>query len=516
MIIVHTNTETCQKIALTEKNAGHTLAQVLFLAGYWSNVPLCAGMGKCGLCKVRFHSPAPQPKAEEIKRFSLQELEQGWRLACLHPPQSCEIDIPAAPQFIKKHKNFLESKEPLALAIDLGTTSIHWQATAQGVIVAEGNALNPQIGLGSEIMARLAFAATQNGAEILHSLILTHIKKIITSLNAPVESLAISGNPTVIALLLKLPTKTLAAAPYALPHKCGKIFQLDKTLPPAYIPPLFAPFVGSDISAGLCALHFAPTKPKLPFILADLGTNGEFILETKEQRFMTSVPMGPALEGAGLSSGLVAAPRVITGFSLSQTKLLPIFGAGSPQAGQMPLGMTGTAALSLCALLCSLGLLEAKGQFTSGKTPLAQKIAQNFTNHKGEPAFAVDLEAKILLTASDVEEVLKLKAAFNFALSTLCKASKISLNDISIYLAGSLGKHVEHDDLERLGFIPSSIGTGIKSIGNTSLNGTSLLLTSPKAKKWLEEQPVPKLLDMTAYPNFTSQYLQRMVFSYVA
>ena len=87
-------------------------------------------------------------------------------------------------------------------------------------------------------------------------------------------------------------------------------------LPPIYIPPLPAPFVGGDVSAGLAALLEADI-PR-PFVLADLGTNGELALVTEAgDLWLTSVPLGPALEGIGTECGQLGGPGVVTGFMLT-------------------------------------------------------------------------------------------------------------------------------------------------------------------------------------------------------
>ncbi len=506
-ILAHTHNGKSLEIT---PDQGRTLGQALFLGGLWPNVPLCAGLGRCGLCKVRFISEAPAPISEETKRFSANELAQGWRLSCLHPATPCELDIPEPPRSHKLRKTTQKSTAPLSLAVDLGTTTVHWVAFNPAGSIAQGEELNPQIGLGSEVMARLAFAATQGGAELLRGRILKLIQEIIAFLPAPVKQLAVSGNPAMTALLLGLPTSRLATAPYELPDTCGREFNLAPDLPPAYIPPLFAPFVGADLSAGLVALHFSVPLPKTPFLLADLGTNGEFVLQLPDETMVTSVPMGPALEGVGLSSGRTAAPGVITAFSLKPDGPSPLFGAGEPESE--PLGMTGTASLSLCALLLRNGLLEPSGQFAAGHTPLAQKIATRFTTFQGEPAFGVT--DNIFLCASDVEEILKVKAAFNLALTAL--ASGTNQTNLTLHLAGAIGEHVSLDDLERLGFLPPGLALQTLRAGNTSLAGTRLLLENPQARTWIESFDQPRVIDLASDPDFGTLYLERMVFKYVS
>lgn len=53
---------------------------------------------------------------------------------------------------------------PFRLAVDLGTTSIHWRLLdGTGHEAASGQALNPQMGAGSDVVSRLAAARNQEG-----------------------------------------------------------------------------------------------------------------------------------------------------------------------------------------------------------------------------------------------------------------------------------------------------------------------------------------------------------------
>ena len=53
-------------------------------------------------------------------------------------------------------------------------------------------------------------------------------------------------------------------------------------------------------------LHSSPA-PRFPLLLADMGTNGEFVLlRAGLPPLLASVPLGPALEGIGLRCGGIA------------------------------------------------------------------------------------------------------------------------------------------------------------------------------------------------------------------
>ena len=47
--------------------------------------PLCTGMGKCGRCKVRYHSDIPELSPLEQTLLNREEQENNIRLACKHP-----------------------------------------------------------------------------------------------------------------------------------------------------------------------------------------------------------------------------------------------------------------------------------------------------------------------------------------------------------------------------------------------------------------------------------------------
>jgi len=512
-ILVHTHAGTC--IAL-EPREGETLARTIFLSRLWQGVPLCSGLGKCGLCRVRFRCDAPEPLAAEVRKLGRDRVEQGWRLACLHPSEPCEVELPEPVRTARAVRELERLSGDFSLAVDLGTTSLHWSVLVGGRRAAMGQELNPQIGLGSEVMSRLAVAATAEGRFVLRALISDRLTELVRTaagaMGGDCAGLAVSGNPAMIYILLGKKPDDLAAAPYELSYCAGEEKKLGAGMPPAYLAPLLAPFVGGDLSAGLVAVEYGADSA-YPFLLADLGTNGEFILAlSPDERLCASVPMGPALEGMGLSFGRTAGPGAITRFRLTPKGLeYELFGGG---AGE-PAGMTGTAYLSLTAILLRHGVLDPSGRFGRGATPLAGKLAERLTTVEGEPALA--LPGGLYLPASDVEEILKVKAAFNLAMTALLKAAGIGPSRLAaILLAGALGEHVGLEDLETLGFLPPGFGARTVRAGNTSLKGTELLLTDTGAREFAEAlSQTMTVLELAGDPAFGDGFVKRMQFTYV-
>ncbi|GAB6038992.1 ASKHA domain-containing protein [Fundidesulfovibrio butyratiphilus] len=515
---------------------GLTLAQSLFLAGAFSGRPLCSGLGRCGLCQVRFVSNAPPPLPEEGKRLPPGRLDEGWRLSCLRPPVADAVvearlddesgfsvaaasGPPGGAQSLAvlPHAPDLRSDAPV-LGVDLGTTSMQWRlvrAEANGAasVLAEGQGRNPQMGAGSDVMARLALAALPGGAQRLRSVVLNAIARVVDALPRAPSRLCVAGNSVMTCLALGLDTSGLAGAPYRLPWNGGAFVSLYNIVAPVYLPPLLAPFVGGDISAGLAALEFGGARPGAPFLLADLGTNGEFALTLADGRVLVaSVPMGPALEGVGMRQGVLAGPGAVVGFSLGPAGLVPrLYAAG---AGQ-PSGVAAAGYLSLLAMLRQVGALEADGRFPeAASTPLAGRVLRGLTQNDGQPCLDA---GGVRLWAADVESLLKVKAAFGAAVSLLLERAGLRFSDLSaVRLAGALGEHIRLEDLETLGFLPPGALAVTRSVGNTSLHGACLAASRADVREWLAALPGRcRVVELVDAPGFQKRYLDAMRFEHV-
>ena len=329
---------------------GDDLARAVWLGGLATPVPLCSGLGRCGRCRVRFHdlSVAPDPLPEEEEILGPDLLARGWRLACrrqitdaIGPELHLDVPAPEKMTVMTTAAPSLPEQEHLALAVDLGTTSLYWRLIAVPDVreepapddfsllcrpplpvsgVAEGHDLNPQAGAGADIMSRLAVASAPEGRARLARLVRDHLAALLRQQTAslpgiPVERLVLAANTAMTDIFLDRDISGLCAAPYRRSHAGGCGLTVEG-LPPLLIPPLPAPFVGGDISAGLLRL-LADGLPR-PLLLADLGTNGELALvDARGRLWLASVPLGPALEGIGPQCGRMAGPGSITRFEVS-------------------------------------------------------------------------------------------------------------------------------------------------------------------------------------------------------
>ena len=521
-----------------------SLAQTVYLSGAFYPPPLCSGLGTCGQCRMRILEKLPPPHPGDLRFFSTAELGMGWRLGCLHrPAPDMLVALPPAKPVLPDGPALHEvgglacneqqgACQPF-LAIDLGTTSLQWVAT-DGIRKISGSRVNPQMGAGGDVVSRLAYAATGKGMGLLHALTCRAVSDIVQEIQGsgldPL-SIVLAANPAMTAIALGLGSdsaKSLGQAPYALPPEllpgAGNPHQLPD-LPPLWAVPALAPFVGGDIAAGYLALKRGQNQPSFPFLLADMGTNGEFLLALAPDRaIIGSVALGPALEGASLSFGAEARPPVVTSFVLTPQGLEPVQLRSGSQGPPLGLatpgaqGISGTGYLSLLHRLRLARALREDGTFWPQAPLLARQRAALEALAVGqampdEPCWP--LPGGMYLKASDVEEILKVKAAFNLGLVRLLREAGLDWHDLSaVYLAGALGRYVDPAALETLGFIPP--GAKVRAVGNTSLAGAVALGRAPHL--WQELEIWARgvaCLHLAEDAYFSRNYVANMTFSFV-
>ena len=510
---------------------GQKLSEAIWLSGLVGPQSLCAGLARCGRCRVRYLEQAPAPLACEEDLLGPEAVSQGWRLACrrqvpdMPEGATLALELPcgqeAAPgpaaQEAMPGQDCSMGQGALALAVDLGTTTLCWQALApDGAVAAEGQILNPQGGAGADVMSRLAFATSPEGRRRLSRLVCERLLETIRSLPGPVAEIVLAGNTAMTDIFLERDLEGLSRAPYRLSHRGSARFAVEG-LPPVWIPPLAGPFLGGDVACGLLALEAQGVST--PFVLADLGTNGEFALVRESGAIaMASVPLGPALEGVGPECGRLAGPDAAARFTLTPFGLACSTASGKALAAgsaEALAGISATGYLSLLALLLRVGFLTPEGQFArrrEGLSPLAARLLPHVTEGPGTPRMR--LPGGLWLSLRDVEELLKVKAAFALALDMLLEDAGLSAASLAgIHLAGALGQHADAQDLEDLGFVPRGAAGLVRACGNASLAGAALLACRPALRQGLAmRMKGVRILQPERDPGFRERYIRAMRF----
>lgn len=519
-----------QELGRCPAEADQPLSRSVWLSGLVPPAPLCSGLGRCGRCRARIPDAAllpPLPGEERI--LGAEAVAGGMRLLCRHAPPAGDgtLDVILPADAVRERRRAVVHRResasgPVLLAADLGTTSLCWRMLSPadgGAVLAEGSMLNPQAGAGADVMSRLAAARDPVRRARLAEAVRRALREIVADAlpGAGVSLVCLAANTAMTDIFLDRDISGLCAAPWRLSHAGDEILGVPG-LPPVYVPPLPAPFVGGDVSAGLAAL-MARDMPR-PLLLADLGTNGEMALLDAENRlFLASVPLGPALEGIGPECGRLAGPDVLTSFFQTPAGLggRTADGRAAPGGCAAPAGIGATGYLSLIALLLRCGLLTPEGGFVPPDAvamPMLRRVAAGVFQR--EDGSVLPLPGGLRMTAADVEELLKVRAAFALAVDAVIAAAGLSPAHVASFcLAGALGEHVRPEDLETCGFLPPGTASRVIPVGNSSLDGAALLAADADARRRLAALCAgARVLSLTDAPGFSDAYLSRMRFAW--
>jgi uncharacterized 2Fe-2S/4Fe-4S cluster protein (DUF4445 family) len=407
-----------------------------------------------------------------------------------------------------------------AIAIDLGTTTIAASLidTRTGETLASLSALNAQRAYGADILSRIdeSLADASLLAGIIRAQLASIIQRLLTGAapQSPLK-LYISGNTTMSYLLLGLPCRSLASAPFRPEFPIAERYAGRDIFPDAahladpahatpiadilqaaevYVLPYLSAFVGGDILSGLLTL-----PPDEDWLFVDLGTNGEMVLQKDGKRTGTSAAAGPAFEGGGISCGMGGLPGAI--YELSPTD------ATAPGAlslryktidGLPPEGLCGSGILDAMAVLLASGTIDRTGAFTVPAKDNQILIAEHAAPVK-----------QIYLTQKDVRVFQLSKGAIRAGIEVLC-AEAGGLPE-KIHLAGGFGQALRPESAITTGLLPVEARGRITSLGNTSLIG-AIMLAKGQAP-WPPQQEIPfREIILAEHPQFNDLFIKHMEF----
>ena len=280
----------------------------------------CAGMGRCGKCRVRAEGRLSEPDAVEQQKLSAKELSGNIRLACrtvILGPCQVEWETERDMEIRLGDRASFGGGEPLfdrlGAAVDVGTTTLAAQLYGENGLLAQTGLENPQKAYGADVISRVERSLAGEG-EALKKAVCGGIGTLLRELAAhagvsaeQIDTLVITGNTSMLYLLTGRSPECLSHAPFQADWLAGEWTDgkaLGLPCPDArvYFPPCISAFVGADITCAM--LHTGLGESAEPELLADIGTNGEIVLNQGRELFCCSTAAGPAFEGAGLSCGM--------------------------------------------------------------------------------------------------------------------------------------------------------------------------------------------------------------------
>ncbi|MDE7311054.1 MAG: ASKHA domain-containing protein [Eubacterium sp.] len=402
------------------------------------------------------------------------------------------------------------------IAVDLGSTTLAAVLLdAQGKLLAQASAVNPQRAYGADVISRIQ-ASNEGMREQLRVCICRGLQELFLALlegsgkAVQVTGIAVAGNTTMLHLLRGYSCEKLGQAPFTPVSLEQECLPYDSLFAPTegcsgslvYLLPGISAFVGADITAGFYSSGFWQTGKDAPAFFIDLGTNGEMAFGSRDGYVTTSTAAGPAFEGARLSCGVPGIPGAICKVSYLYHRVrIQTIGR------KKPCGVCGTGAMEAVSALLSEGLMDADGL-------LAPQLFE-----KGMMLARREDGSGIFLTQSDIREIQMAKAAIRSGIEILYQRyhrefQKPGRAQISrIYLAGGFGYSLSADTAVSIGLFPPGWKERIVAVGNTSLKGAVAFFTDQACAAELENiRSKNRSIRLESDPDFQDLYIREMRF----
>lgn len=406
-----------------------------------------------------------------------------------------------------------------AIAVDIGTTTVVVALVdiLNLKILGVYSTLNQQIVYGSDVITRIIHSEQNDGLKELNQKVVYTINELIdiATKNAEVQlkdiyTAVVSGNSTMTHFFLNLPAKYIRREPYIpvvnkiLPTDASQVGLMINPQGKVYCLPLVASYVGGDIVGGVVSCGIDVSDDLC--VLLDLGTNGEIVVGNKDFLVSAACSCGPAFEGIGITSGMVATVGAIEDIEIKDTEVkYKVIG------DTKPVGICGSGLIDIPAELYKAGIIDRAGKFIKDNKVFKNRIREN---DNGELEFVI-VEKKftannqdIVITESDIENILRSKGAIFHGLYTLIKYLGLNLADIKkIYVSGGFGSFIDIKKAQVLGLFPDVEQEKFVISGNTSLLGAILFLLSSDARKRIYKvQQKMTYVDLSSLPMYMNEY----------
>lgn len=425
----------------------------------------------------------------------------------------------------------------LGLAVDVGTTTVAGFLCDldNGAVLATHSMMNPQTPYGDDVMARITYTMTNaDGLEKLHRAILEGLNTIVQTCcetagyqRDDIVDAVLVGNTCMDHIFLNIFPKWVGVSPFipAIHHSVdvkARDFGLD-ILPGGYVHvlPNEAGFVGSDNMA--CVIAEEPYKQDDMMLIIDIGTNGEIVLGNRHKLISSSVPTGPAFEGAQIRYGMRAAPGAIERVDIDPVTWnvrYKVIGqdAWSDELAPAEIqarGICGSAIVELGWELFKAGIVDESGRFS--KESFSPRLRDNNGKLEFVLAWADEtaIGRDITFNVDDVRALQLAKSAMYCAAKIMMRRLGIGKVD-KIVLAGAFGSYIDKVKAMGMGLFPDCDLRNVYAVGNAAGDGARLaLLNTDKRAEANEIARSVEYVELTVEKDFEKQFMWAMHFPHM-
>ncbi|MDY9926104.1 methylamine methyltransferase corrinoid protein reductive activase [Methanosarcina sp.] len=373
------------------------------------------------------------------------------------------------------------------IALDLGTSGFRAQLIDLETKKVIRTAMTMRHPLpGGNVIDHLDFAL-EVGEDIANNIILDAVSKIIETFEvdpACIQKLVVCGNPIQLSLFQNSEIRDLAFAGKNMQKRLGvenvdrsarvfpasELFRGVLELPNCEItvPPAIAHEIGADALAMMIETDFLNRKEVS--IVTDYGTNAEMAIKAGDRIITGSAAAGPAIEGQGISCGMIASPGAISDVNIEKegnekdywrltvlnekmegrpgALINPVTGEIMENGEIEAVGITGTGVIAVIAIAMETGLMEQPPKLPNGKLILGNGIE---------------------ITDGDIAEAGKAIGAIRAAQLTLLLEAGIPFEELeNVYMSGASGTYVDCRKARKIGSCPDFSKKTVQ-FGNTSI-----------------------------------------------
>jgi len=378
------------------------------------------------------------------------------------------------------------------LAVDLGTTRVVLRLIdlSAGGPLAEHAFDNPQAAVGPDVLTRIHHAERPDGLRHLNALIIDGLNRAIGAVcrsaglqPADVCAVSVAGNTCMTHLFMGLEPRWIIREPYIpVVNRPGvlKAAELGIDVSPfarVRVFPNIGSYFGGDLIAGI--LYSGLHRSSATAILVDVGTNAEVVLGNRDWLIGCAGAAGPALESGVTRMGMLAGPGVVDRVAID-----PATGRFDVHTieEKPPKGICGSGVIDLAAQLFLSGMIDIRGKLVAAACGERLKVVDGLRHLVVVPAEKSATGADLTISQADLDSLVRSKAAMYTILETLAMTVGVGLGELSrFYVAGTFGCFINPRSAIAIGMLPDLPLDRYVPIGNSSLEGAALALTSADA-----------------------------------
>lgn len=490
------------QVTVSASAKGKRLSAYLAEAGY----PIaadCGGRGVCGKCRVTVLSGSFYADSEGMTRTVPDGDDKVLSCRAWCTGEEAVILLPVSEGqglTAEASENFSVPAQSCGVALDIGTTTLAAALVSldDGAILRTTSRLNPQRSFGADIMSRIgAVMEDKNSLSLMQKLLLDDVRLMLRELTdgQEIPRMTVAGNPTMLHLFCGISPAGMGAYPFTPTFTDAKTLtgtQLDLPVDTVTLLPSISAFIGGDITAGMLAQGI--TDHDEPVLLVDMGTNGEMVLYTGKNRggklYGASTAAGPALEGAGISTGVGGISGAVSAVKWNSVSMIYDTIDHVP-----PVGICGSGLIDLVAVLLQRGIVDETGYLEEDPFPYAEGLA---------------------LTRADIRAFQLAKSALRAGMEVLCDTAGIAPRELSrIYIAGGLGYYMNIHSAVAVGLLPDCPRQNMVSVGNTALTGAAMMLCDPTLIKTITcDTATCETVELNLSPEFSDKFMEYMMFPF--